>query len=268
MNNYAEILGLDLKRLEWVSSKERFEKDFLGQGNYDGMVQVLARKFDVMYCVEVAVYQHFGVDVQHLGGVEKYLKEGLKISLDYFFGDYIEQDENSRFRMLKEPSNENISWFEVYRDGLFLSLLANDSDAEQKLVGYIEPWLPFDESSYLVSVYDNGYHKLLAEYLKEGDIVTTALAGEVENCKKKRPKLLMGCLNAIRNKDAKAFASSLKSFLDYFIKSELGEKITTYFSIEGSILWHVAQRAGIEPTGLTDKQMALIMTRKSLGLAT
>jgi hypothetical protein len=51
------------------------------------------------------------------------------------------------------------------------------------------------------------------------------------------------------------------------LKTEFGgRRHSSYFSIEASILHHVAQRAGIEPTGLDDKQQALIMTRETLGL--
>ncbi|MCI0333879.1 MAG: hypothetical protein L0228_11730 [Planctomycetes bacterium] len=169
--------------------------------------------------------------------------------------------------MRKTRDSHNLSWFEVYRGGLLLSFLSKNDAGQRKLVEWIEPWLPFDESSYLVTVHDNTYHKLLAEYIKNGQIDSTALANEIQQCRKQRPKLLFTCLAAIRDRDVSAFNSPLKKVLNDHLKKEFGSRVASDFCIEATILWHVAQRAGITPADLGEKQAALNMTRESLGLS-
>ncbi len=266
MKNYS-ILGFE--RLEdIVFSLHKVNERFCGLGNCPPeWSQIEVRKADITTCLEIATFCHLGFDVSHLD-VARFVNEGAKIAIDFFYGDYIQVDNNEGLSMRKNPDNLYLSWYEVYRDGLHLAHMSQDSDAEKKLVDWIEPWLPFDESSYLVSEYDNSYHKLLAEYIKTGQVANSELEGELRNCRKKGPKLLLACLTAICEEDPEAFSASLKKFLACFLKyRDFGKRIATCFSIEASILCHVAKRAGIEPTGLNEKQTALIMTRETLGLA-
>ncbi len=265
--NY-EILGCeDLKHR--FQSQIKIDEDFLGLGNYPTEYsQTYSRHLDSQLCLELAVFRHLGLDVS-LEHLERYVSEGTKIAVDYFFGEYLDSDEVRKLEdMEKSPDNEYLRWFAVYRNGLHLAHMAEDADAEKTLVDWIEPWLPFDESSYLVSEQDNSYHKLLAEYIKTGRVSNAELIDGIQKSRRKGPKLLLDCLVAIRDKNAKAFSAKLNNYLTYVLKDkEFGTEFTLCFSIEGSILCHVAKRAGIEPTGLNEKQTALIMTRETLGLA-
>ena len=267
MNEFSTALGVDIERLRHESEKERFEKRFRGNGNYNEVPsQVHARERDLTRCICVAVCGPFGVDVGHLGSVDHYVSEAARIAVDFFYGEYLKDEKWAR-NQEKSAENEFLHWFEVYRDGLLMSFLAKDLDAEKKLVDWIEPWLPFDESSYLLTRYDNDYHKLLAEYLKTGNIISVDLQEGIANSKKKRPRELLACLQAIRDRDEAALGKHAKDYLTWFLKTDgFGRRITTYFSVEGSLLREVAQRAGMELVGLNDKQTALIMTRRTLGL--
>lgn len=265
MKNYS-ILGCEkLRSVDF--SQSRLERRFHGLGNCPAdWSQTGVRLTDVGICLDIAVFCHLGFDVSHLD-VNQFVSEGAAIAVDYFLGDFIEVDEQSRSEMSKNPEMERLSWFEVHRNGLHLAQLSHDSETEKKLAAWIEPWLPYDESSYLVSTYDNTYHKLLADYIVTGTIVSPDMQEEIESCRKQRPKLLTACLSAICDHDSESFSAHLKKFLAYYLKSEFGKSgIPTYFSIEASILSQVAKRVGIEPTGLNEKQTALIMTRKTLGL--
>jgi len=266
MNSFVALLELDTELMKKLSSKEEYEETFYGLGNYrPNWNQTAIRCGDVHMCVCVCLFQHFGFNIAHLGTLEKFLSEGSAIAIDFFFGDYLKDEKWAR-NQEKSPDG-GLSWFEEYRDGLFLSMISENTEAEAKLTGWIEPWLPRDESSYLVTEHENHYHKLLAEYLKFGEIKSQHLREEFKSCRKKRPKLLYACLTALLEKDPQSFSAALSKFLDHYLKSDFREAITTYFSIEASILCHIAKRAGIEPTGLNEKQTALIITRETLGLA-
>ena len=108
---------------------------------------------------------------------------------------------------------------------------------------------------------------MLARYIERSDTAYPDVEASLEAGKLKRTKLLHGCLNSLRAMDAAAVSKSTAEFLKYYLKSEFDSSgIATLFSIEGTIVWHVAQRAGLEITGLSDKARAMIITRETLGI--
>ncbi|MGL4513381.1 MAG: hypothetical protein ACRCT8_09850 [Lacipirellulaceae bacterium] len=228
---------------------------------------VAARYFDVTASLDLCVLTHLevgatGFDLQY------YIKQGVRVAVDYFYGDYLRTDEKAARMMCKAPDNESLSWCEVHREGLLLAILAEDPEAERRLVEWVEPWLPFDGGGYAVKPEDNAFHKLLAEHLREGRFVTPALREAILAKRSKRPKLLLACLEAVQAGDGVAFAKGFREYLAYFLKSDFDQRgFESLFSVDGSILVEVARRAGIEPTGLSEKESALLMTRQTLGLA-
>jgi hypothetical protein len=252
---------------ELDSSLEDIQEDYLGLENYSAIEnQTYARQIDINHCMKVATLQHLelGLDPAE---TEEYIEEGAAIAVDYFYGDYWKNDRDTAYMMKKSARNKDLSWFEVYRTGLLLAFLSQDAEAELKLIDYVESWLPFDESSYLVTAQDNDYHKLLAEFIEHDEFLTRKLESSIKKCRKQRPRLLLACLIALRDCDVDVFVNNLKKFLNYYYKSEFGEGgIDSYFSIEASILWFLAEWLDLVPTGLTKKQAALIMTRETLCL--
>src|SRR5690606_32215306 len=73
--------------------------------------------------------------------IDKFVAEDAKISVDYFRGEYLAADDKSANSMRKTTDNTSLSWFETYRRGLLLSLMADDGASERHLVDWIEPWL-------------------------------------------------------------------------------------------------------------------------------
>lgn len=192
------------------------------------------------------------------------MQAAIEISLDYFYGAYLD-DPRWAEQMAKVPENEGLPWVEVFRNGLLFCLLSEDEQSLQRLATWIDPDLPFDETSFLLSLQDNSYYKLLAFYLSNQASVDQDLTAMIENSRKRRPKLLLSCLQAIETDDKQAVVLRLQQFLDYFLKTELDSSgFRTFFSIEGTILWHVAKQNGMNISELSDKQMALIITRESL----
>ncbi len=130
MKKRYDVLGVDVDLMEDVSAKERYDEDFYGLGNHHKYrSQLGVRRGDIVMCVNATVFQHLGFDISHLGGVEKYIREGIAIANDYFFGDYLRTNENAADMMRKAEDNEGMPWFELYRDGLHLAQLAQDADA-------------------------------------------------------------------------------------------------------------------------------------------
>ena len=276
MSKRYQILGINKMRKEQEAStlqalvKQSLElhgSRYRGLGNYPPeKSQLLMRGRDIRYCYELATFKHLQLDIGSID-IEEYLEEGARVAVDYFYGDYLKKNRDAAYAMKKSPRNNDLSWFSVYRYGLFLSFLSQDVESEHKLIDWIEPSLPFDESMHLVTAQDNDYHKLLAEFIEHDELITKKLVASIQKCRKQRPKLLLACLTALQKRDDKGFVSNLKKFLDYYFKREFGEEgIDSYFSIEASILWFLAEWLDLVPAGLTEKQSALIMTRETLGL--
>lgn len=272
-----EVLGLDkfLSRTgaagtiaELVDDAlESIAERYYGPGNFPpDKDPVGVRQDDIDYCIEIATYQHLELDLDPAVTAE-YLEEGAAIAVNYFYGDYWKSNRDIALARKKSPKNKDLEWFDAYRSGLLLAFLSEDVEAEQKLVDYVEPWLPFDESKWLVSLQDNDYHKLLAQFIKHNEVTNMKLVSGIQSSRKQRPKMLLACLLALEVGDVDTFGKHLKKFLDYYIKCEFGEAgIGSYFSMEASILWYLAEWLEIKPKGFSDKQSALIMTRETLGL--
>jgi hypothetical protein len=267
MSKRYEVLGLENLQHRVSLGLRQFDSSHHGLKNYrPEQSQLDVRLFDVWDCPKFASYKHLGFDIGAMD-VGQLINEGAEIAVDYFYGDFLQTNTNVAFRQRKAPDNNSLSWFDVYRDGLFLTYLAKNDMARRKMIEWIEPWLPFDSGSYFVTVHDNNYHKLLAEFLRDGKITSHELEQEFGKCRKTGPKLMFACLTAIRENNAEAIALPLKKLLDNYLKTDYYKGSSTLSCAEGSIIWHVARDAGLDVNGLSEKQAALIMTRESLGLA-
>ncbi|MGL4513383.1 MAG: hypothetical protein ACRCT8_09860 [Lacipirellulaceae bacterium] len=261
-----ETLGATVYKEETVEFVERALRYFRGVGNYPtDKNQVSMRQGDVSAALELCLLVHLevgatGFDLRH------YVEQGSLVAIDYFYGEYLRTDEDAA-RMMRKAPDSTLDWFVVCHRGLLLAMLAQDREAERRLLEWVEPWLPFDDSGKATPE-DDAYLKLLAEHLREGRFVTMPLRDAIVANRSKRPKLLLACLEAVQAGDGVAFAKGFREYLAYFLKSDFGDGgFTGRFSVDGSILVEVARRAGIEPTGLSEKESALLMTRQTLGLA-
>ena len=265
MQGLKEILHIDVSAEDVAQSLRHYsEGDFIGLGNYPPEKnQIYMRLRDMQISINVAVFRHLGYDIPD-GDIDRIVKVGPAIAIDYFYGTYFDNRDGFPRAMGKRSGG----WLEVYRNGLLLALILCDEETVCKLTDWIDPTLPFDETSHILTVHDNNYHKLLAEFLRPWDAISHNLRESFTQCKLKRPKLLLDCLGSICANDSVKFSSSLADFLIYYKKTQFNKGgFDSLFSIEGSILWHVANRAGIDLKELSQKQSALIMNRESLGLA-
>ena len=155
INPKAVDSGLSDEHVAW--HLERRASKFLGVGNYPpDLNQVGVRCRDASVAADVAVFKHFGFAVE-ASEVARYAEAAKDVCHDYFYGDYL-NDEPQASMQRKAADNEDLSWFEMYRLGLLFAFLSKDEDRLQSMVEWIEPWLPFDESSYLLTPQDNDYH--------------------------------------------------------------------------------------------------------------
>jgi len=272
--NEAKILGFSIGEMDrHLSGYQHSYKRFRGLDKYDEMDDLGIRqhtlvKHDIMICCEFLLAAHWKFDLVHISQEPPsfWLDQGVALSLEYFYGDYL-TNFRSHQKIKKSEKNSHLRWLEVYRFGLLFSLLSQDTESMTKLAEWVEPWLCDNETSFLLSPADNSYHKYLANHLTGRAKGNEDLRASIEKSKKRRPKLLLLCLDAIENKDSAEFKVALKKHLAHFLRYDFeAEDIRMRFSFEGSILWHVAALADITIDGLSSSEMALIMTQESLSM--
>lgn len=267
--NYLELLGRDQQALSLMRKNidHDMKKYYRGPGSYGAADdQLRPRMWDAEAIFLSLVGRHYGVDYHTPDEIAQLLASGIDIVVDYFFGKHLLIPRWAE-QMSKSPQNKQLQWLEPYQYGTLFCLLAHDDERLKRLAEWVEPGLPLDETPNLLSVQDNSYHKLLAEFLSEGTIANEQLREDIVESRKRRPKLLLSCLGAIEASDEQVFVKHFKSYLNHFLKTDFADGgFQRYVSIEGSILWHVASRNGITGSGLSDKQHAVIITRESLGI--
>ena len=186
--------------------------------------------------------------------------------LHYFFGDWRQSflyydDEGYGAVPCDLPrARTRLPWFDEYCVGLALALCLGDEAATDRLLEWPGRDLRFDEGFCDKTRADNAYQIWLACRLRGEPAETTAdLLEKVLGSKRKRPKLLAATAQALLAGDSAGFTRSLTSYLRYYRTSELNPGlVTTAMSDEGTALWHLARRRGIEVGEIPEDLMLMI----------
>ncbi|TWT87132.1 hypothetical protein Mal64_26670 [Pseudobythopirellula maris] len=242
---------------------------FMGVGNYPpDKDQRYCRFFDLSDCLKSVVFMHWGL---WEAGAEasSVLQAGTDIAVDYFYGDYVRWPDYAEC-MERRPDNDNLEWAEVFRDGLFLGLLAGDDSACSRLAEWVTPDLPYDEAFYDLTPADNAWLKLVS-FLIRGVSFDRAecqpLIESIAKARTKRAKLLLEPLVAIEQADQDSLLPAMAAWMRHYLKREFAkEMFPDYVTIEGSIVTALAKRKGMSLEGLPGDLLSAIVTRKSLGI--
>ena len=180
--------------------------------------------------------------------------------LHYFFGEW-----RQKFLYFDEPCNlpksrTTLPWFDDYCLGLALALCLGDDAATDRLLEWPGRDLHDDPGDWDKTRADNTYQIWLASRLRGESAESTAdLLEKVLGAKKNRPKLLAATAQALLAGDSAGFARSLTSYLRYYRTSEFDPKLTvTVMSDEGTALWHLARRRGLEVGEIPEDLMLMI----------
>jgi hypothetical protein len=186
--------------------------------------------------------------------------------LHYFFGDWRQNflyydDEGYGAVPCDLPrSRTRLPWLDAYCLGLALALCLGDEAATDRLLEWPDRDLRFDEGFLDKTRADNAYQIWLASRLRGESAESTAdLLEQVLGSKRKRPKLLAAPAQALLAGDSAGFTRSLTSYLRYYRTSELNPRlVTTAMSNEGTALWHLARRRGLEVGKVPEDLMLMI----------
>jgi hypothetical protein len=146
------------------------------------------------------------------------------------------------------------------RNALAVALCLGDDAATDRLLEWPGRDLGFDEGYWDRTRADNAYQIWLASRLRGEPAESTAdLLEQALGSKRKRPKLLAATAQALLAGDSAGFTRSLTAYLRYYRTSELNPQLVRIaMSVEGTALWHLARRRGLEVGGIPEDLMLLI----------
>jgi hypothetical protein len=239
---------------------------YRGPGNYNprnGSV----RTSDIHTALSMAVLHHMGFEVKTPIDVARFVNQGLDIAVDYFHGGWWTTDKQTGPLADKDsPSFNARQWLNPFHEGLLLGLLSGRWDSVAQLCSWIEPkvW-PFRGEPSTHQLYMSIAASLRPAPLSGLDQIET----EMEKVRDRRVKLWIKSWFAGRAGDQAAFDKAVKESLAHYEKSyatDAAESIPATVAIIPSTIVLAVRRLGLQfPSGLSERQTALLVTRASLG---
>ena len=263
------------ERLGWTES-ERSSFRYVVEGIESGQrkfgvkdtsivpADIGASQVDDCFCA--TVLQHLEAD-HPFASIKQFVADGVQIALDYFWGDWRDSLYYCGETIGREECRRKLQWIDTYSEGLLLSLLLNGGDATEKLTGWPGADLADkDEVGYKPE--DAYYHVLLAHIIRGIEPAEySTLVDRIRNSRRRRAKLLLKAALDMAAGEEQEFFNSLKSYLQYFLKSEFDPTVfVRLVSIEGSILWNYAKLRGRVIESFGQSLQDLIVTPESIGL--
>ncbi|MCA9232700.1 MAG: hypothetical protein KDA57_18770 [Planctomycetales bacterium] len=210
-------------------------------------------------------YPHpFGAEVSAYG------IRAAEIAIDYFEGDwrdeYVYLSDNGPRKLTREQCRKKLDWIETYREGLMWSLCFDLEEPLQRLLAWPGTDLPFDDGTFRLTKEDNKYHVILARCLRgESLSKNSRLVSGIQESSRIRPKRLLEILEKVLLGDTPGFAKKFAQWVNAFRKQEFNaQQIWLVFSIEATILWHVARRYGLELPEQPLELLDLIVRQETL----
>ncbi|WP_339684913.1 hypothetical protein [Gimesia maris] len=196
-----------------------------------------------------------------------YINECVDIGVEYFCGE-LPEDEEDRLEVIKAPDNEDLVWIDPFSQGLFCALLLNREQEIEKLCSWVEADLYLDGGLSDMEEHSHYLYMSIAAELRSAPMPGIEdKEAAIEQCRKKRSKLLYSVWQAVRNKDQVAFNKAFEESLKHYEKYDLGKEYATdWIAQNQSLLWLLAERNGLSFPELPEKLAAMVVTRETLGL--
>lgn len=251
----------------WQARLSRMEDDerklLLGETAWQGVVDTQGMAAGDFWWA--AVYLHVGLEIP-FDFRPAHLRNIYPIVQDYFFGRWRASHSQFGYDHLDEQGcRQNLEWYGTYKMSLATSLLLGDIPIARRLSEYpdidcgYQYCEPFSQEDLLEAI-------LMARWLShrtKGD--ETAIQDQIEKSRRRRPKLLLRCLQAIRNGDGDSLAAGLRDYMKHFMKFERDVSLLFLVSVDGTILWNLASLNGLRLPELPVELSDAILTPQSIG---
>lgn len=191
----------------------------------------------------------------------RYAIEAGVLAEHYFYGDWRESYRRFSYEtpMTREEARRKLPWIDAYRAGLLLALLVDDERGIDRVTSWPGGDLPADEGTFDLPAAYAQYHIHLARALRTGTASSGASFADLRR-PGGRVRPLAEAVDAALTGNAEAFGRALKEHLTGYRKSVFRlNRPDAIISIEGSILWHIARRRGLQLPDLRENQMDLVL---------
>jgi len=164
-----------------------------------------------------------------------------------------------------DRSDPDFTWFEDIRRGILFALILQDEASLQKLLEFIDIDLAYDEGTFDLPRQDNYFYMLLSFWVR--DVEPEKQAMLKKRIKAGRAKHMIKGLEAIEKGDREALKTAMLAVAKHHWEKEFSPRHPVLaVMIEGSILWNIARRAGVELMDLPENVMDRIVRRETLGI--
>lgn len=141
-----------------------------------------------------------------------------------------------------------------------LALYVDDEVAIRRLFEWPDTDLPVDDGLCNLTAGDNQAHIALAFRLRgEPERKIAQIVEKLRASNRKRAIVFWSAVEAIAAKEPPAFATQIKELCNLYRKSAFQHSGFHNVHVDGSILWHLARRAGITLPELGERSLDLIL---------
>jgi hypothetical protein len=242
------------------------------EGISGGHDTVRAREIWDLYTI--LLLEHFQFE-HPFGCVRQYVDMLLTLSQEYFSEKWIDGKVYGEGeccpiygKCTLELYRKNMGWMDEFQIGILVALIMDDKKGLHEITQWINGVFCQNEFGYMRI--DIDYNVVLGKYLNQGHF-HESLTNSIKNQRRKRPKFCTEMLEAVDQKDSKRF---VKFFIEYhklFDRNECDKEtflLCKSVNINGSILWNLASRRGLEDLEFSENIMDRVITPQTLGLDT
>ncbi len=233
------------------------------------MEQRACRSGDVRDYESIAILHHLEVeDIPALNGITS-ARRCTAVALDYFFGSWRNGYEfrGREVEILNATEcRRRLEWVDVFRKGVLCASCIHDEYGFEELLKWPDVDLPYDEGAWSYTREENYFYIFLALAIREVKFdQQTLLRQKIESGRSLRARLWLTGLDAILSKDTNKLVVAIENLLAYNLKREFRpDHPFLALMVEGTILYNLGMRSGLQMPELPQNIMDRIVTKESL----
>jgi len=263
-----QILGRELhetreKTLELLAQDEAKYRERTKPGRPN---QQFRRELYLDSCVACAVLEHLGYGP--IENLASWLDGGVTAALDYFFGDWWEDDEEDAIALDKSRPDRELQWNGALMSGLLLAGLTGHWDDAAKLCSWVDSSIQLEHRFELDDYEYQWLHLCIASELRPEPLEgIDEMLEALRQCRPKHPRMLCAAWEAAVAKDQKAFDKALKESVHNFLNvhAQNVPNMCFWVALDESLIWLLAERNNLEFPALPEKMDAAIVRRQTVG---
>ncbi|MBN1591538.1 MAG: hypothetical protein JW888_18635 [Pirellulales bacterium] len=265
-----EILGRELfETRDWTIEHIHTDKLAARLATPNSNSQQFIRELDISRHLWFAAMEHLGYGP--IPDAVNQLNRGVDRSIEYFFGDWWQQNEDDRICLDKSRDDRALIWSEPFIRSMVLCALTQRWQDASKICSWLDESVQLE---YRFELNDYGFQLLylcIASQLRPEPLPNVdKIADAIRGTRPKRPKLLFSLWEAALEGNEKRFTRDLRRSVKHRLSdSEVKRAVPNilyWIGIEESFIWHIAERNGVAFPDVAPEVEASVVRRQTAGL--